>query len=211
MVKHKTEVLEVILKGIDGKEYIYRVEMNPKEINYHDYDYAIDRAKDFHIKNIGPLPKTSEDDEPIIVCEPFDRKNDEFVWVNKNEKIQHLYFTFNIVDLELLQDESSDFNNLKKIIDNKTGFVSFYHDETFTIIDIPINDIHKIISYELKNNNMHLSIVGDGLLDVTPKAKKQIKSALKIKQDIFYFYMIGNNETLLNPKLHDKTVGFNII
>ena len=210
MAKIQNRSLEVILKGIDGKEYIYRVELSPKEINYHDYDYAIDRAKDFHIKNVGQLPQINEGDEPVIAYEPFDRKNDEFVWVNKNEKIQHLHFTFNIVNLELLQDDSSDFDNLKKIIDNKTGFVSFYHDETYTIIDIPIADIHKFIKYELKNNSMHLSIVWDGLLDVTSKAKKQIKSALKVKQAIFYFYMIGNNETLINPKLNDKTVGFNV-
>jgi hypothetical protein len=173
MAKIQNRSLEVILKGIDGKEYIYRVELSPKEINYHDYDYAIDRAKDFHIKNVGQLPQINEGDEPITAYEPFDRKNDEFVWVNKNEKIQHLHFTFNIVNLELLQDESSDFDNLKKIIDNKTGFVSFYHDETYTTIYIPIADIYKIIKYELKNNSMHLSIVGDGLLDVTSKAKKQ--------------------------------------
>ena len=58
---------------------------------------------------------------------------------------------------------------------------------------------------------MSLSIVGDGLLDITSKAKKQIKSAIKVKQDIFYFYMIGNNETLLNPKNDATTVGFNVI
>ena len=211
MVKTQNRSLEVSLKGIDGKEYIYRVDLSSKEINYEDYDYAIERSKIFHIKNVGQLPQTNEDDEPIIAYEPFDRKSDEFVWVNKNEKIQHLHFTFNILDLELLQDESSDFDNLKKLIDNKMGFVSFYHDETRTIIDIPIADIHKLIKYELKNDSMSLSIVGDGLLEVTSKAKKQIKSAIKVKQDIFYFYMIGNNETLLNPKNDATTVGFNVI
>ena len=210
MVKTQNRSLEVILKGIDGKDYVYRVDLSSKEINYDDYDYAIDRAKNFHIKNVGQLPQTNEDDEPIIAYEPFDRKSDEFVWVNKNEKIQHLHFTFNILDLELLQDESSDFDNLKKLIDSKMGFVSFYHDETRTIIDIPIADIHKLIKYELKNDSMSLSIVGDGLLDVTAKAKKQIKSAIKVKQDIFYFYMIGNNETLLNPKNDATTVGINV-
>lgn len=211
MVKPQNRSLEVILKGIDGKEYIYRVDLSSKEINYDDYDYAIERTKIFHIKNVGQLPQTNEDDEPIIAYEPFDRKSDEFVWVNKNEKIQHLHFTFNILDLELLQDESSDFDNLKKLIENKMGYVSFYHDETRTIIDIPIADIHKLIKYELRNDSMSLSIVGDGLLEVTSKTKKQIKSAIKVKQDIFYFYMIGNNETLLNPKNDASTVGFNVI
>ena len=65
MTKIQNRSLEVILKGIDGKEYIYRVELNPKEINYHDYDYAIDRAKDFHIKNVGQLLQIKEGDEPI--------------------------------------------------------------------------------------------------------------------------------------------------
>ena len=210
MVKTQNRSLEVSLKGIDGKEYVYRVDLSSKEINYDDYEYAIERTKNFHIKNVGQLPQTNEDDEPIIAYEPFDKKSDEFVWVNKNEKIQHLHFTFNILDLELLQDESSDFDNLKKLIDSKMGFVSFYHDETRTIIDIPIADIHKLIKYELKNDSMSLSIVGDGLLDITSKAKKQIKSAIKVKQDIFYFYMIGNNETLLNPKNDATTVGFNV-
>ena len=211
MVKTQNRSLEVSLKGIDGKEYVYRVDLSSKEINYDDYEYAIERTKNFHLKNVGQLPQTNEDDEPIIAYEPFDKKSDEFVWVNKNEKIQHLHFTFNILDLELLQDESSDFDNLKKLIDSKMGFVSFYHDETRTIIDIPIADIHKLNKYELKNDSMSLSIVGDGLLDITSKAKKQIKSAIKVKQDIFYFYMIGNNETLLNPKNDATTVGFNVI
>ena len=55
MVKAQNRSLEVILKGIDGKEYVYRVDLSSKEINYDDYEYAIERTKNFHIKNVGSL------------------------------------------------------------------------------------------------------------------------------------------------------------
>jgi len=76
-------VMEVILTCVDDEEYVYWVKLDEKPEGEDEYDWAIERARAYHLKlKLPECPADTEEESYSVALEPFSREHDEFTWVD---------------------------------------------------------------------------------------------------------------------------------
>jgi hypothetical protein len=76
-------VIEVTVRDVNQDEFIYWVKLDGKPECEDEYDWAINKAVNFHIQTVATKIAAPEDenDIPVLAYEPFTRYEGEFVWV----------------------------------------------------------------------------------------------------------------------------------
>ena len=78
-----SQAIEVSLRDVNGSDFIYWVRLESRPQGVDKYDWAIQRAVEFHIKQSGTQPanQNATDECPVSAADPFTRYEGEFVWV----------------------------------------------------------------------------------------------------------------------------------